>query len=447
MDNQPINYRSWTTAGDDPIAGQPRRPRCLLVLIAGIGGLAISILLYWILVVYEYRLAESLGRLLPVCVLLAGVLLTGFAVGCLVLLRRQTAGIEQLVAQRTAELYTISNSVLDAVVMMDHNGNVVHWNPAAERIFGYGRDEILGRHVHNTLVPEKYRESTDKGIKKFAESGLGIVVGNVLELEAVRKDGSQFPIEISVSPIRRDGRWWAVAIIRDITKRRLAEEGVLKEQRLLRELLDLQERERKLPAYEIHDGLAQQLTGALFQLQAIHDQEPEQAKKTLENVIRLLNDGIDQTRRLIGGLRPPILDESGIIAAVDYLIVQQQQHDALEIEFTHKVRSQRFAPPLESAIFRIVQESLANAARHSRSKKVRVELIQLEDYVRLEIRDWGIGFNVAEVAQDRFGLQGIRERARLLGGKATVDSTPGKGTHIVVELPLVEMTDDEENKG
>ncbi len=442
MANQLINYQSDISAVADPAAGQPNRPRGLLVWIVGIGGLALSVLLYWILAVHEYRLAESNDRFLPVCVLLAGVLLTGLAVGCLVLLRKQAVRVEQLVAQRTAELYTISNSALDAVVMMDHDGNVVHWNPAAERIFGYGRNEILGRHVHDTLVPEKYREAAGQGIKKFAESGLGIVVGNVLELEAVRKDGSQFPIEISVSPIRRDGRWWAVAIIRDITKRRLVEERVLKEQQLLRELLDLQERERKLLAYEIHDGLAQQLTGALFQLQTIHDQEPEQAKKTLENVMRLLRDGIGETRRLIGGLRPPILDESGIIAAVDYLIAQQQQHDALEIEFTHEVRSQRFAPPLESAVFRIVQESLANAARHSRSKKVRVELIQLEDCIRLEIRDWGIGFNVAEVVQGRFGLQGIRERARLLGGKATVDSAPGKGTHIVVELPLVEINHD-----
>ena len=101
---------------------------------------------------------------------------------------------------------------------------------------------------------------------------------------------------------------------------------------------------------------------------------------------------------------------AGIGAAVDYLIAQQQQRGGPQIEFTHDVDVQRFAPPLESAVFRIVQESLTNAARHSQSNKVRVELVQLEDCLRLRVEDWGIGFELNKVEDNRFGLRGIRTR-------------------------------------
>jgi len=383
----------------------------------------------------------------PVGGLTGGVLLTGLLVVYLWLSVGQTARIEQLASRRTTELATISNSALDAVVMMDPDGNVVHWNPAAEQMFGYRREEILGGKVHQTLVPEKYRQKAADGMKEFSVSGRGFAVGKVLELEATRKDGSEFPVEISVSPFRQRGRWWAVAIIRDITKRRQAEEAVQKEQRLLRRSLSLHDRERKLLAYEIHDGLAQQLTGSLLLLQSIQGRDPEQAHKALGESIQLLQESLAEARRIIGGLRPPILDESGIVAAVEYLIAEQQRHGGLQIEFEHRLRAKRFAALLEGVLFRIVQESLTNAARHSRSEKVRIDLVQLDDCLRLVVEDWGVGFDPQRVAEHRFGLQGIRERARLLGGSASIDSAPGKGTRIAVELPLLETMPEENSSG
>jgi signal transduction histidine kinase len=264
------------------------------------------------------------------------------------------------------------------------------------------------------------------------------VVGSVLELMARRKDGTEFPIEIAVSSIRRDGDWWAVAVIRDITKRKQAEEALRREQRLLRRLLDLQDRERKLLAYEIHDGLAQQLAGATMQLQATRQQNTGSARETTDQVIELLGEATGEARRLIAGLRPPILDEEGIVAAVEYLIRQHELAAGPEVEFTHEVGPERFAPALENAIFRITQESLTNAARYSESERTRVDLRQKETTVVLEVEDWGVGFDPAEVEEARFGLQGIRERARLLGGRAHIDSQPGQGTRISVELPLVD---------
>ncbi len=154
---------------------------------------------------------------------------------------------------------------------------------------------------------------------------------------------------------------------------------------------------------------------------------------------------MDEARRLIGGLRPPILDESGIVAAIEYLCSERRQSGQSQIEFVVRVQFHRLAAPLEVALFRIVQECLTNACRHSQSPKIRVELSQLENRVRLTVQDWGVGFDPQEVKGERFGLRGIRERVRLLGGAADINSSPGKGTIITVELPLLEGDIDEDD--
>jgi PAS domain S-box-containing protein len=252
------------------------------------------------------------------------------------------------------------------------------------------------------------------------------------------------------------GHWWScrlvsmaengqsdcvMVICTNVTQERLAAESVQKEQKLLRRLLELHERERQLTAYDIHDGFAQQLTGALFQLQGFRNifvHNPDAAWKNHDTAITLLARAIDETRRLISGLRPPILDESGIVQAIEYLVYEHEKHGGPKIEFVHEVALERFAPPLESAVFRIVQESLQNACRHSRSEKIRIFLVQKDDRIHIDVQDWGIGFSVDKVAEQRFGLQGIRERVRLLDGRITIDTSPAKGTHIHVDLPLVD---------
>jgi len=380
---------------------------------------------------------------MPFAVLLSGGSLSGLLVGYLLLLGGRTGRIERLVAQRSEELNTISDAALDAVIMMDSTGCVVHWNPAAERIFGYSREEVLGRAVHELLVPPQYRQRAREGLAGFFRSGRGAVVGKVQEMQALRKDGTEFPVEISVSAIRHRNQWWAVAVVRDVSERHRAAEQLRKEQRLLREMLDLQERERRLVAYEIHDGLAQMLTGAQFKLQAVQEKLQDQAaadseaRELFEQGLQLLTEGLVEARRLISGLRPPILDQSGVVAAIDYLIEETRDRGGPEVEFVADVRFERLAPPLESALFRVVQETLNNARRHSRSLKVRIELHETDGRVRLVVQDWGVGFDPKHVDPSRFGLRGIRERARLLGGTATIDSAPGQGTRIVVELPLV----------
>lgn len=251
------------------------------------------------------------------------------------------------------------------------------------------------------------------------------------------------------------GRWWvnrlvpligpggrtdrAILIATDITRQKQAADAVKKERRLLRQLLDLNERDRQMTAYEIHDGLAQQLAGALFELEAagrLWREDPARAESAQQRAAEALRRSIDEARRVISGLRPPILDEQGIVAALEYLVCEHRQK-GVEIDFQPAVSFERLAAPLETAIFRIVQESLTNAVRHSRSDRVRVELVEHHDHVHLSVRDWGVGFDPQKADPKRFGLRGIRERVRLLGGHVLITTAPGKGTHIDAQLPLI----------
>ncbi len=166
-------------------------------------------------------------------------------------------------------------------------------------------------------------------------------------------------------------------------------------------------------AYEIHDGLAQQLAGAIMQFQTysyLKDTKPQEAARAYEAGMTMLHQGHFEARRLISGVRPPILDESGIVAAVAHLVSEQRLRKGPRIEFRSEVEFDRLVPILENAIYRIVQEGLLNACKHSKSTRVRVELVQQGENLQIKVQDWGDGFDPARVEGDRFGLEGIRQR-------------------------------------
>jgi signal transduction histidine kinase len=169
----------------------------------------------------------------------------------------------------------------------------------------------------------------------------------------------------------------------------------------------------------------------------LKDKKPNMTAKAYDAGMTMLQQGHFEARRLIAGVRPPILDEEGVVEAVAHLVHEQNRSEGPKIDCRSSVDFDRLAPILENAIYRIVQEGLANACQHSKSEKVRVSLVQREDRIRIEIRDWGIGFDAKSVRENRFGLVGIRQRTRLLGGKCSIRSTIGKGARITVELPVV----------
>ena len=218
-----------------------------------------------------------------------------------------------------------------------------------------------------------------------------------------------------------------------------AQEAWQTQHKLLSELLDMQERQRRATAYDIHDGLAQQLTGALCYFEAFRARAVETSlagAKDFQMGHKLLQEAIQEARTLINGLQPALLDELGLAAAVGHLVQEGEEREGPRIDYHHQLQQSSFPPLVERAAYRIVQEALTNACRYSRSEKVRVELVQKGKRLRILVQDWGTGFEPAKADGNRHGLEGIRERARLLGGQAAIDSTLGSGTRILVTIPF-----------
>jgi len=253
---------------------------------------------------------------------------------------------------------------------------------------------------------------------------------------------------LGLGQIRRQLRLANRELVAEIAERKQTEETLQRKQRLLKQLLDIYEGHRKIAAYEIHDGIAQPLAAALMNCEAslrlLEEGDSDGAREGFRKTAELLQEDLAETRRLMRDLRPAILDDFGVIAAVDQLVSGSQANGATAIEWSHDVQFHRLAPPLETALFRIIQEGLTNALRYSHSDRVSVRLVQRGDRLRLDVIDWGSGFDPARVDESRFGLAGIRERAGLFGGEAVIDTAPGKGTRITVHLPVVEAAGNED---
>lgn len=213
------------------------------------------------------------------------------------------------------------------------------------------------------------------------------------------------------------------------------------ERRLLRRMLELQERDRQFVSYEIHDGICQEMTAALMFFESISDAikpSDELTCTNYQNGVRLVREAISESRRLIEGLRPPTFDGVKLADALAQQAKEMQAWSGIEIQFQSD-ELPSLAPTIELAAFRIVQESLANVWRHSGSDEAWVDVAYRHGWLRIRIRDSGKGFDPARVVKKRFGLTGVRERARLLGGEMRIISSPGQGATIDVTLPIKDV--------
>jgi PAS domain S-box-containing protein len=344
---------------------------------------------------------------------------------------------EEALRQSLDELRAIYDGIGDGIVVVAlDDPHPIRANAAICQMLGYSAEEmstVSSAQVH----PAETMPLVEEHVRMVAEGK----VARVENLPFRRKDGSIFYADVVSSRILYGGRYCRISFLHDVTERRRAQKALERERRALERLLCASDHERRLIAYEIHDGLAQELAAAMVQFQIYDHQKttsPRDAQKAFEGGMSLLRQGHAEARRLISGVRPPILDESGVMAAIAHLVHDPAFETGPKIEFHSRVAFQRLDPVVENSIYRVVQEGLANARRHSNSKRVRLSLSQRGGRLRIAIRDWGVGFDVGQVPENRFGLAGIRERARLLGGTCSIKSRPGAGTYLVVELPVVE---------
>jgi len=205
-------------------------------------------------------------------------------------------------------------------------------------------------------------------------------------------------------------------------------------ERLSARLLSAQEEERRRIARRLHDELGQALTVAIMDLKLVERDAPAELGERLREGKRLLEEAIADCRELSHGLRPPLLDELGLAEALRALVERFAATENLEIELEVEELG-RLRPEVESLIYGAAQEALTNAARHAEAGRVDVRLIRIGDHLRLEVADDGRGFDPRR-AGSGLGLRGMEERAMLAGGRLRIESRPGEGTRLVLEVPL-----------
>jgi signal transduction histidine kinase len=204
---------------------------------------------------------------------------------------------------------------------------------------------------------------------------------------------------------------------------------------LLRSQLALAEQYRQSVAFEIHDAIAQPLSAAVMEFSACEPCADCRQRPQFAKVLALLCNCLSESRRVMEGLRPALLEEHGLVAAVGHLVEQTQVAHGVPIEWIADSHVPRLAPAAEAHLFRILQEGLLNAVRHSRSDRIRLGLRHEGDRLCAEVEDWGIGFVPGRVAPGRMGLQSISQRTKLLGGRLQINSAANDGTRVSLEVP------------
>jgi PAS domain S-box-containing protein len=349
---------------------------------------------------------------------------------------------EDVLRQMNQQFHTICEGMIEGLLITDiATKRFVRVNASLCRMLGFSEQELLAASIRDIHPPEE----VPNDLERFQAAAEGRVSINE-NRPVLRKDGSIFYADITGHRILYDGRPCLLALFRDVTERRQAQELLRRQNEMLRRSLLSSDHERRIISYEIHDSIAQQLAGATLQFEAC---EQFRAKRKSKAAAEAFQEGTQilracqlEARRLIRGVRPLALDQSSVVVAIGQFVQGFEGKPGPRVEFHSQVEFDRLQPKEENAIYRIVQEAVTNARRHSHSETVRVELRQQGDKLLILVQDWGVGFETTDVDHCTFGLESIRERAQMLGGRAEIETTPGQGTRITVELPVLLREDD-----
>jgi PAS domain S-box-containing protein len=353
---------------------------------------------------------------------------------------------ERLLAQSEARLRGILDSAMDAIITVDARQHIVLFNQAAEEVFGCPRDQAIGAPLA-WFIPERFRHAHSALVAKFGDTGASSRrMGAQRIVMGLRRSGDEFPIDASISHIVEEGEHFYTVILRDVTERTRAEQALRESKEEIRTLAltasTVREQEKSRIARELHDELGQALTALKIDvswLRAHLDHAPDAVLAKLGAMQVLLDGTVAAARRISADLRPLMLDDLGLIAACEWLAHNFQQRTGVACELVLGAGELDLRDPYATAVFRVLQESLTNVAKHAEATQVEATLERAEGTVILTVRDNGRGFRTSDPRkQGSYGLVGLRERAFLLGGDIRIESEPGRGTYMEMRMPVGE---------
>lgn len=390
---------------------------------------------------YTYRLVTKQGQIRWIMESVRPIVFSGrkAALGNLTDITEQKETRESL-----QELDALKSSILDAVphaIVGLHDRRIIFANSAVEDVFGWKPEELIGRRSNTFYRNEREAASIAQSCYAILEHQRTFVT----EYPCRRKDGRDILCRMRCARIGaalKERR--IVMTYEDITEQQRSREELAGSREQLRNLSihlqSVREKESTRIAREIHDELGQSLTALQMDFSWLGNHLPEEhpsLQEKVQRMRRLVDTTMDSVHRISKELRPTLLDDLGLTAAMEWQIQEFQNRCGVHCEAALECREGLLEKDLSTAVFRIFQETLTNIARHAGASRVRVRLLKKENCLLLEVADNGKGITAQQINDSRsFGIIGIRERVNLWGGQVNISGDARKGTKVTVQIPL-----------
>lgn len=345
-------------------------------------------------------------------------------------------------SQSTA--HALFQAAAQGIFIVDRNGKIVMANPATQQMFGYPVNELLGKSV-DLLVPDQLRGVHVAHRERYFASPQSRPMGVGMDLQARRKDGTDFFAEISLSYIQTTRGTLGVAFVTDISKRKADEEAIRQQREDLRtlagRLMTAQDDERRRIARDLHDDLSQKLAYLAMDIGKLASKPSSQELLAdLRPLQRRAAEAAESVRQISHQLHPSILDDIGLEAALEQYCEEFQERSGIATHFSSQNIPESLPREVASSVYHIFQECLRNVSKHAKTDTVFVNLDFDQSVLHLTVKDEGVGLPSSQLERgSSIGIVGMKERAHLVNGRVSIQSRIGEGTEVSVEVPLTSV--------